>query len=194
MVAGPRNAHQRRLPRHARHLARHIMRRGTAYHRASVLVQQADSMVHDISRGAAPALRQPVLTDEALGQRVRIGNDTRDLLRRLLASRNLRVQQQLAREIRHSIIRRISIHAARSDRLRGARANVRRAARATRRAPSQVATRARERSKVPPRVAPLAPARVITPAGHPVAPMTAPPARTRRVVRWGPSRPRARRA
>jgi hypothetical protein len=136
-----RNQHDRKLPRHARHLARHLLRRGTAYRRASVLDQQSASLTQEISRGERA--KSPDLTDMAPGQRVRIGSDTRDLLRRLLASRNLRVQQQLAREIRHSIMRRIAVHVRRTQRMEAARARIRQAAADSRKRTAETAKRLR---------------------------------------------------
>lgn len=124
--------HRRRLPRHARHLVNQMLklRVGT---RASVLqthVRQLDSAVNladDRDR------LHPDVDRAALGVRVVVGPETRSLLRQLLESRDLRVQQQLVREIGHQILKRVLAAAVRARRVARARERAGRIVRAVRR-------------------------------------------------------------
>jgi hypothetical protein len=107
--------HRRRLPRHARHLVKQLLKPRFLPKRASVLaahVRQIDSAVNLHDRAAS----LPGDTDRmAAGQRVVLGPESRSLLRQLLESRDLRVQQQLVREIVHQMQKRIQTAAARSQ-------------------------------------------------------------------------------
>lgn len=125
--------HRRRLPRHARHLVRQMLRLRVAT-RASVLtthVRQLDSAVnlrehpgrlHDDNDRSAP------------GFRVVVGPEIRSLLKQLLASRDIRVQQQLVREVRHQMMKRTLAAVKRARAVEKAREKAVQAARAARRA------------------------------------------------------------
>jgi hypothetical protein len=124
------NPHHVKLTRHARRLARRMMRPGIVRHHASVLDAQAAALVHEVhgrDRGRAPS-ELPGESRTAPGLRVRPGPEHYVLLRRLLAARNLREMQALAVEIRHRI--RKSIRAA--ERWRKAREKAAKRARAAR--------------------------------------------------------------
>jgi hypothetical protein len=69
-----------------------------------VQVRQLDSAV---SLAESPDRLHPDTDRLASGVRVVVGPETRSLLRQLLESRDLRVQQQLVREIRHQILRKV---------------------------------------------------------------------------------------
>jgi hypothetical protein len=116
------NPHHRRLPRDARHLIRRIRALGrTGYVRAGVLHAQVAALDYAVGRRENQRRPLPADTDmHAPGDRVRLGTEVRDLLDRLHASRNLREQQALVREIRHAILRRILIHARRARVIRAA--------------------------------------------------------------------------
>ena len=115
------NLHHRRLSRDARHLIRRMLMPGaTGYRRAGVLHAQVAALDYAVSRRERRNMPLPGDTDlNGAGQRVRIGAEVRELLVKLQNSRNLREQQALVREIRHSVLRRIFIHRNRSRRLAG---------------------------------------------------------------------------
>lgn len=119
------DSHYRRLPRSARHLARAMLRRGTGYQRASVVRAAGNALAYAAEVEHNPGARTPDQGGDAAGQRVRIGAETRDLLKRLLASRNRLHQMALVKEIRQQIAKRIAIHQKRSRQLRSARARTR---------------------------------------------------------------------
>jgi hypothetical protein len=119
------DVHYRRLPRSARHLARAMLRRGGAYHRALPLRAAGNALGYAVEVEHSPAARMPAEPGDAPGQRVRIGRETRDLLKRLLASRNRLHQVALVREIRDQIARRIKLHNRRSRQMAAARAGAR---------------------------------------------------------------------
>jgi hypothetical protein len=99
------NPHHARLPRHARRLARRMARPTIFRHHASVLDAQTAALVHEVhgrDRGGAPS-ELPGESRISPGLRVRSGPEHYVLLRRLLAARNLREMQALAREIRHRV-------------------------------------------------------------------------------------------
>jgi hypothetical protein len=123
LFRGTGNPHHDKLPRDARHLISRLLAFGrTGYHRAGVLHAQIGALDYAVNRREKVNRPLPSDTDmHAPGQRVRLGADVRDLLARLAASRNLREQQALVREIRHAVLRRISIHMQRSRRLAAAR-------------------------------------------------------------------------
>jgi len=146
--ARPRHPHRRRLPRHARHLARQMLKFRTAA-RGAVLqahVRQLDSAVNlqdDRDR------LHPDTDRTAPGVRVRIGPETRSLLRQLLESRDLRVQQQLVREIVRQVQKRLIAAMKRSVRWEKAKRAAARAALRARAASRRVWlwTRARARTR-----------------------------------------------
>lgn len=101
-----RHPHRRRLPRHARHIIRQMLAFRAAA-RGSVLqahVRQLDSAVNLTD---SPDRLHPDTDRHAPGVRVRVGPGTRSLLRQLLESRDLRVQQQLVREVVHQVQKRL---------------------------------------------------------------------------------------
>jgi hypothetical protein len=124
MPAPKGNLHHRRLSRDARHIVRHMLRRKASMHRASVLDAQVRALSHAVNRHDNPARALPSLSQAAPGQRVWIGTETRSLLRQLQAAKNLRVQQQLVREVMHNVRRRIEAAVRRSERIRKLRAAV----------------------------------------------------------------------
>lgn len=115
------DSHYRRLPRSARSLARGLLRRGSAYHRAHAVRAAGNALGYAVEVAHNPGARRPSEPGDPIGQRVRLGSDTRDLLKRLLASRNRLHQVALVREIRHQISKRIALHQRRSRRLQAAR-------------------------------------------------------------------------
>jgi hypothetical protein len=122
--------HHAKLTRHARRLARRMMRPGLVRHHASVLDAQSAALVHEVhgrDRARVPG-EMPGESRVAPGLRVRPGPEHYALLRRLLAARNLREMQALAREIRHRIQKSIR----RAERLRKLRENAAKRARAAR--------------------------------------------------------------
>lgn len=125
-----RNKHHHRLHRSARHLVRDIGRTSRGYTRTSVVMAQIRGLEHAVSLRDSSPRNAPQLIRSPVGERVRIGHDVRELLGRLKVSRNLRVQQQLVRELRKAVERRIAIHRDRSRRLQATRRNTKRAARA----------------------------------------------------------------
>jgi hypothetical protein len=118
-----KNKHHHRLHRSARHLIRDIGRTSRGYTRTSVVMAQIRGLEHAVSIRENPGRRSPSLVRSPVGERVRIGHDVRELLGRLQVSRNLRVQQQLVRELRAAVERRIRVHRERSRRLQAARQN-----------------------------------------------------------------------
>jgi hypothetical protein len=134
----PGNPHKRKLSRHSRHIIRHMLKtRRTGHQRASVLSAQVDALDYDVNRRHS-AKKPPGESHGLAGHRIRIGVEVRDLLRKLRASRNLRVQQQLVKEIRHAVQRRIRIHARR----KATAARIRIIAKRTRAAAGKVRSRA----------------------------------------------------
>jgi hypothetical protein len=82
-----------------------MMRPSLFRHHASVLDAQSAALVHEVhgrDRGRAPS-ELPGESRIAPGLRVRPGPEHYVLLRRLLAARNLREMQALAREVRHRV-------------------------------------------------------------------------------------------
>lgn len=137
-----RHPHRRRLPRHARHLVRQMLRPRVAM-RAGTLqthVRQLDSAVNIAER---PDRVHPDHDRHAPGVRVLVGPETRSLLRQLLDSRDLRVQQQLVREIVHQVQKRTLAALRRAARMEKARELASRAAGAAKRAGGKAVTTAR---------------------------------------------------
>jgi hypothetical protein len=110
-----------RVSKDARHVIR-TMRSNNGYHRASVLLAQVAALQHAVNRRERPDLPLPGDDDGLLhGQRVRLGPEVHQLLERLSTARHIRVQQQLVREIGHSVRKRIDLHIKRSRAIRRAR-------------------------------------------------------------------------
>jgi hypothetical protein len=101
----PGHPHRRRLPRHARHIIRQMLKPRAAV-RASVLQTHAKQLDSAVNLRDYPDRVHPDSGRHAPGVRVAIGPETRSLLRQLLESRDLRVQQQLVREIIHQVQKR----------------------------------------------------------------------------------------
>jgi hypothetical protein len=106
-----------RLPREARHVVRTMLHRRPSYHRASVLLAQVDTL----HAALFPGHEHPDRSRATLGQRVRLGPEGMDLLRRLREARSLHVQRQLARELRAHVLHRVRLHARRSRNIAVAR-------------------------------------------------------------------------
>jgi hypothetical protein len=128
---------RRRLPQHARHLVRQMLKPRTAT-RASVLQKHAMQLDSAVSLREDPNRLHPDHDKFAPGIRVVVGLETRSLLRQLLESRDRRVQQQLVREIVHQIQKRIIAAAKRMRRMAKARELTSRAARSTQRTACKV--------------------------------------------------------
>ena len=97
--------HYRRLPRHARHLIRQMMKPRVAM-RAGTLQTHVSQLDSAVNLKEHPDRVHPDHDRRAPGVRVVIGPETRSLLRQLLESRDMRVQQQLVREIIHQVQKR----------------------------------------------------------------------------------------
>jgi hypothetical protein len=125
-MAFGRDPNIRKLPRSVRKIARSLLRH-RGHHRASELRAAGGAMEHHVR---SQTERMPALTDpgDRLVQRVRIGAETRGMLKRLLAARSIHVQRALVREIRKSIADRIALHMRRSEALAAARRRARTAA------------------------------------------------------------------
>jgi hypothetical protein len=122
------SAYHRKLSRPARHLARHLLRH-KGWHRATELRAAAGALHYEVRSPTEPGVETPADPGDQLVQRVRIGPETRGLLKRLLAARNIHVQRALVREIRKSIADRIALHIRRSKALAAVRSRSARAAR-----------------------------------------------------------------
>lgn len=123
--------HHTRPTRHARQIIRRMLRRGLVRQHASVLDAQSAALSHEVhrrDRGRAAGHPEPGESRIAPGLKVRVGPEHRVLLRRMLAARNLREMQALAREIRH----RVAVAIKRAELLRRARAQAARKARSAR--------------------------------------------------------------
>jgi hypothetical protein len=136
----------RKLPRAVRKTARNLLRH-KGYHRATELRAAAGSMDHQI-RSQSQHLAMPGDPGDQLSQRVRIGRETRVLLRRLLDARDHRVQKALIREFREDIAKRIALHIKRSQALATVRLRTRQAAAWARARVSQ-AWKNRDRERAP---------------------------------------------
>jgi hypothetical protein len=130
-MAGFRDVNYRRLPWSTRHLINSIRKRGTGWQMASSLRAHVNAIEYATRVDSKPNTQKPAEPGDAPGLHVRLGADTRDILRRLSASRNRLVQLALIKELRASIHRRIEIHKRRSARARAARERGRSAARMT---------------------------------------------------------------
>lgn len=100
--------HRRKLSRHARRMAAAMLKVGRTPHHAAVVHAQVNALDYEVNRkdrGKRAAL--PAEPEVAEGRRVRLGSEVRAILRRLLATDNLRVQQALVRELRHAVLRRV---------------------------------------------------------------------------------------
>jgi hypothetical protein len=137
--------HHRRLPKHARHLASQMLALRAAPQRASVLEAHVRQLDHAVSFHERAGLTGDT-DSRALGQRVILGPETRSLLRQLLDSRDMRVQQSLVREIRHQVQRRILAAVARSKAIERARERAARAAAVLRERAARAAAVLRERA------------------------------------------------
>lgn len=98
--------HHRRLSRHARHIIRDMLKARVA-RRAGTLQVQVRQLDSAVSLHEDQSRLHPDDDRFAPGVRVALGPETRSLLRQLLESRDLRHQQQLVREIRHQVTRRV---------------------------------------------------------------------------------------
>jgi hypothetical protein len=127
VLADPNN---RKLPRATRKLINGLLKH-KGYHRATELRASAGEIEHQV-RSQAERLPMPADPGDRLSVRVRIGRETRVLMRRLLAARNLRVQRALVRELREDIAKRIALHIRRSEMIAAARRRTRKAAAWTR--------------------------------------------------------------
>lgn len=97
--------HRRRLPRHARHIIRQLLKLRVAT-RASVLTAHARQLDSAVNLREHPGRLHADSDRSAPGVRVVVGPETRSLLKQLLDSRDLRVQQQIVREILHQLQKR----------------------------------------------------------------------------------------
>jgi hypothetical protein len=127
-----RHPHRRRLPRHARHLIRQMLKPRVAM-RAGTLQTHAMQLDSAVNLAEYPDRVHPDRDRYAPGVRVVVGPETRSLLRQLLDSRDLRVQQQLVREIIHQLQKRVIAAAKRAARMETARKLAGRAVRSARR-------------------------------------------------------------
>jgi hypothetical protein len=83
------------------------MLRPRAASRASVLMSHVQQLDSAVNLRDYPDRLPPDSDRHSPGVRVIAGPETRSLLRQLLASRDLRTQQQLVREIRHQVQKRV---------------------------------------------------------------------------------------
>lgn len=136
--------HHKKLSRHARQVIRQMNRRGITPQHADVLTSQVNALGHEVDRkdrGKHESLHLPPDSDRiAPGQRVRLTTEHRALLKRLAASRNLREQQALIRELRHAMQARIQQAARRAAARAKVMERTRRATSATGRAARNVGT------------------------------------------------------
>ena len=105
----PASPYHRRLSRPARHLIKSLLRT-RSHHRASELRAAGGALNFEVRSPVESRVETPTHPGDALVQRVRLGRETRDLLRRLLAARNIHVQRALVKEIRANIANRIALH------------------------------------------------------------------------------------
>lgn len=126
-----RHPHRRRLDKHARHIIRQMLRPRAAQ-RAGTLQVQVRQLDSAVSLHEDRDRLHPDSDRFAPGVRVVVGPETRSLLVQLLASRDLRVQQQLVREIRHQILKKVLAAVKRAKSAQAARDAVARAAQGTR--------------------------------------------------------------
>jgi hypothetical protein len=124
--------HRRRLPRHARHLIKQMLRPRVAM-RAGTLHVHAKQLDSAVNLREYPDRLHPDSDRHAPGVRVVVGPETRSLLRQLLESRDMRVQQQLVREIVHQLQKRMVAAIKRARRMKKAREMAGKAARGVRR-------------------------------------------------------------
>ena len=123
--------HHRRLPRHARHLVRQMLKPRVAA-RAGLLQTHARQLDSAVNLADYPDRLHPDHDRHAPGVRVAVGPETRSLLRQLLDSRDVRVQQQLVREVIHQVQKRTLAALKRAARLEKARETAGKAARGVR--------------------------------------------------------------
>jgi hypothetical protein len=168
------DVNHKRLPRSTRHLIRSMQKIGTASHRAASLRAHVSALDYSLRVSTHPNERLPSEPGDAPGLRVRLGRDTRDILRRLAASRNRLVQMALVKELRHAVARRIEIHRKRQERAQRLRQRAQgaRTMAAAWRSSASARTRAGwERARVP--------SRAPVPAGGPT-PLASVPDRAKR--------------
>lgn len=123
--------HRRRLPRHARHLIRQMLKLRVAM-RAGTLQTHARQLDSAVNLKDYPGRLHPDHDRHAPGTRVVVGLATRSLLRQLRDSRDMRVQQQLVREVVHQLQKRVLTATKNAARLEKARELAGRAGRAVR--------------------------------------------------------------
>jgi hypothetical protein len=187
MIGSPSN---RRLPRASRKLIKHLLSH-KGHHRATELRAAAGELDHSV-RSQTEHVPMPVDPGDRLTQRVRIGTETRILLRRLLEARSLRVQRALVREFRQDIANRIALHIRRSERIAAARAKARAAARLTVRMAKSAPGRARDAKNRLGRTARPAVTLVRTRPGQMANPGSAPSRKPRRRLTRTPRAARTR--
>lgn len=112
--------HHRRLPRHARHLVKQLLKPRVAM-RAAVLQRHAVQLDSAVNLRENPDRLHPDHDRHVPGVRVVVGPESRSLLKQLLDSRDIRVQQELVREIIHQFQKRMYAAAKRAARLETAR-------------------------------------------------------------------------
>jgi hypothetical protein len=122
--------HYRRLPRHARHLVKQMLKPRVAM-RAGTLQAHVGQVDSAVNLKDYPDRVHPDHDRRAPGVRVAVGPETRSLLRQLLESRDVRVQQQLVREIVYQVQKRTIAAARRAKVAEKARALPGKAARGT---------------------------------------------------------------
>jgi hypothetical protein len=122
--------HHTKPTRHARQIIRRMLRRSLVRQHAGVLDAQSAALVHEVHRRDRGRAQNPLPGESRIapGLKVRVGPENRALLRRMLAARNLREMQALAREIRHRVAEAIK----RAELLRRVRKQAARKARAAR--------------------------------------------------------------
>jgi hypothetical protein len=129
--AASRHPHSRRLPKHARHLIGQMLK-GRLAVRGSVLQTQTRQLDSAVNLREHPDRLHPDHDRHAPGVRVVLGSQTRSLLRQLRESRDIRVQQQLVREIIHQVQKQVLAVLRRAARMEKALERGARAVRSTR--------------------------------------------------------------
>ena len=181
-----RDPNNRKLPRASRRIIKHLLRH-KGYHRATELRAAAGDLDHQV-RSQSQRLPMPTDPGDKLTVRVRIGRETRVLLRRLQSSTNLRVQRALVREFRQDIANRIALHIKRSQALAKGRARARQAAAWARARVTDGGARAKRAWKGRGQAAPQVRNRAPRTAAVAALPSRAARPRRSRAVRWGRSR------
>lgn len=100
--------HRKKLSRHARREVRAMLKVSRTPHHAAVVHARVNALEYEVNRKDR-AKRVPLPGEPKVmeGRRVRLGSEVRAILKRLLATDNLRVQQALVRELRHAVMRRV---------------------------------------------------------------------------------------